>query len=281
MNPIQDLTWRNLNALRKYPFSDSSAMFFKGGALPSNWILDARIYANGQRSAVVPTRIGRLIRASDSIFLVVMVGERELGAAEVRFGDIRDLIALTKDGVPAGCLVVDPDRSALLQSIPEGDYLLPAGVADFLPSCVEPLPARQVTSLAEASGKVLLSAEEGISLTKVDGSTIRIDISGDPHSGRYECVSEDGSPSEGNQALDLRGVFLEQLTVLHYVKNSQGQLAGPFASKLQGRSDGSVALVLKTPVYSDVTGEELRDLRPAFRITVEGGSVTFSMAGGS
>lgn len=278
---IQNLEWRNLNSLRKYPFTDGSSLFFDGGALPPGWILDARVYPRGQYQSEEPCRVGRLVRAYDSVTLELVTGSVTIGVAKVPLGGQDSLVTVFDGTVPAGCLVVDPSRTQFLQAVDEGEYELPAGSADLLPSCVEAMPYPQVTSLGGASGNLLLSASEGISLTRVDASTLRIDIVGDPHPTRYDCIQEAPS-SEGNQALDLQGTFLEQLTVVHYVKNSQGQLVGPFASRLQSRADGSIALVLKTQAMPDPlpAGTTALDFRPAFRITVEDNSLVFSMAGG-
>jgi hypothetical protein len=271
---IQDLGWRNINALRRYPFSDGSSMFFEAGAIPSAWILDARIYARGNYAATEVCRIGRLVKATDSISLVFYVGDAVLGTAVVRFGFFSsELITIMDGDIPAGCLVIDPYRTPLMQAIPDGDYSLAEGVADLLVSCVEPLPAQQVVSISEAAGNVRISAAEGISLVRQDATTVRIDVVGDPHSSRYGCTTP-----PGNTPLDLLGTFLERLTILHYVKTPNGDLVGPFASNLESRSDGSVALILKTPTPDAPTS---REVRPAFRITVEGNSITFSMAGGS
>jgi hypothetical protein len=278
---VQNLEWRNLNSLRRYPFTDGSSLFFNEGALPSSWILDARVYPRGQYRSEDPCRIGRLVRAYDSVTLQLVTGSTVVGTARIPLGGQDSLVTVLDGTIPAGCLVVDPSRTQFLQAIDEGEYELPAGSADLLPCCVEAMPYPQVTSLEGASGDVLLSASEGISLTRVDASTLRIDIVGDPHPTRYDCIQESPS-SEGNQALDLQGTFLEQLTVVHYVKNSQGQFVGPFASRLQCRSDGSIALVLKTRPTPDPlpAGATALDFRPAFRITVEDSSLVFSMAGG-
>jgi hypothetical protein len=278
---IQNLEWRNLNSLRRHPFTDGSSLFFDGGALPTGWILDARVYPRGQYQAEEPCRIGRLIRAYDAVVLELVTGSVVVGTARILLGGQDSLITVLAGAVPAGCLVVDPARTQFLQAIDEGEYELPPGTADFLSCCVEAMPYPQVTSLGGASGDVLLSASEGISLTRVDSSTLRVDIVGDPHPTRYDCIQEEPS-SEGNQALDLQGTFLQQLTVVHYVKNAQGQLVGPFASRLQSRPDGSIALVLRTQGMPDPlpAGTTALDFRPAFRITVEDNSLVFSMAGG-
>jgi hypothetical protein len=272
---IQDLGWRNINALRRYPFSDGSSMFFEAGAIPSAWILDARIYARGNYGSSGVCRIGRLIKDVSSISLVFYSGDAALGTAVISFDPFfSDALVTIMDGdIPAGCLVIDSSRTALLQAIPAGDYALAEGVADLVPSCIEPLPARQVVSISKAAGDVRISAAEGISLVRQDASTVRVDIIGDPHSARYGCTT-----APGNTPLDLLGTFLERLTVLHYVKTPNGDFVGPYASNLESRSDGSIALILKTP---QAEGPVTREVRPAFRITVDGSSITFSMAGGS
>ena len=121
-----------------------------------------------------------------------------------------------------------------------------------------------------------LTGNEGIKVERLNGTTIKISILGDPHFTRYECVVDPASaPAE---VLDLNGVFLKNLTIVHYVKSAAGALLGPFVSKLKQKPDGSVVLALKTKEFE--VGSSEPDMRPAFRITTEGNSLIFSMAGG-
>ena len=280
MDNLNYLPWRNLNSERNYPFTDSSTLLLPDAVLPQSWILDARIYAAGNYMEQGCPYISRLVRSAASVALQVSsFSGNILGEALVLFGDEVSedgVFPLLKDERVAGCLVLDTDKSYLMQSLDEGEYLLDSSVASFLPCVCEYLPGPQVTSLNGLSGNLILTGGEGIKVDKLDSSTIKISIVGDPHFNRYNCV--EGSNDDANDALDLNGVFLNNLTVVHYVKGSTGQMLGPVISRLKKKPDGSVVLALKTPFFDPA--QDTRDLRPAFRISVQGSSITFSMAGG-
>lgn len=277
MNPIPHLEWRNLNANRNYPFLDSSSLTFDGGFIPQSWIVDARIYARGNYSEAQPCYISKLVRTNTMVALEVSSSSGSLlGEAVIKFGETKDVISVFNGSILAGCLVIDPARSSLLQSVDEGEYVITASTATFLPATCEYLPETQVQSINDKSSNVTLTGNEGIKVERLNPNTIKISILGDPHFTRYECVVDPTSaPAE---VLDLNGVFLKNLTIVHYVKAASGQLVGPFASKLKQKPDGSVVLSLKTKDFE--AGSSGPDMRPAFRITTEGNSLIFSMAGG-
>lgn len=277
MNPIPHLEWRNLNSNRNYPFMDSSSLIFDGGFIPQSWIVDARIYARGNYSEGQPCYISKMVRTNTLVALEVSASSGfVLGEAVIKFGETKDIISIFDGSVLAGCLVIDPARSSLLQSVDEGEYSLTADSATFLPAVCEYLPETQVQSINSKSANVMLTGNEGIKVESLNGTTIKISILGDPHFTRYECVvNADSAPAE---VLDLNGVFLKNLTIVHYVKSAAGALLGPFVSKLKQKPDGSVVLALKTKEFE--AGSSEPDMRPAFRITTEGNSLIFSMAGG-
>jgi len=276
MNPIPHLEWRNLNSNRNYPFMDNSSLVFDGGFIPQSWIVDARIYARGNYSEDQPCYISKLIRTNTFVALEVSTSSGFIiGEAIIKFGETKDIISIFNGSILAGCLVIDPARSSLLQSIDEGEYTLTAASATFLPIVCEYLPERQVQSINGKSANVVLTGNEGVKVERLDSATIKISILGDPHFTRYECVVDPNSaPAE---VLDLNGIFLKKLTIIHYIKNSSGTLTGPHKSTLIKKPDGSVVLALKTNV---APGPPQPDERPAFRITTEDNSLIFSMAGG-
>jgi hypothetical protein len=278
MNPINHLEWRNLNAGRNYPFLDGSSLIYDGGFIPQSWIVDARIYARGNYSESQPCYISKLTRTNVLVALEVSSSSGfVLGEAIIKFSENRDTISIFDGEILTGCLVIDPLRSLLLQSIDEGEYDLTPTTATFLPAVCEYLPETQVQSINGKTANVTLTGNEGIKVERIDSSTIKISVLGDPHFIRYGCVVDsDSAPAD---VLDLNSVFLKNLTIVHYVKNTVGQMVGPYASKLKKRPDGSVVLALKTKKFQ--TGDPtVADMRPAFRITAEGNSLIFSMAGG-
>lgn len=276
MNPIPYLEWSALNANRNYPFLDSSTLSFSSGFLPQSWIIDARVYVRGNYRVEEPCHISKVTRTDAMVALQLSTASGDvLGEAKMEFGSSDSTIPVfDSQGVLGGCLVVDPAKSFLLQSIDEGEYQLTSEVATFLPAVCEYLPKNQVQSLNDKSGKVTITGNEGIKVERLDSSTIKISILGDPHFTRYDCVDSDYAQFE---VLDLNGIFLKNITLVHYIKTLSGSLTGPFATRLKQKADGSVVLSLKTPTFN--AQEDTRDLRPAFRITTEGNSITFSMAG--
>lgn len=279
MNNIEYLEWHDLNASRNYPFTDSSTLTFNGKFLPQSWIVDARIYIRGNYMETQACYISKLVRSEDRVSLQVSSYSGVLlGEAQISFNNNNnnETIALM-DGVRvAGCLVFDLAKNGLIEAIEEGEYVFNASVASFLPSVCEYLPANQVQSMNDKSGHLTLSGNEGIRVDRLDSSTIKISIVGDPHFTRHNCV--DGVNQDASAALNLNGMFLKSLTIVHYVKNSQGQLIGPVVSRLKQKADGSVVLALKTKDFDPAL--DTRELRPAFRITSQGNTLTFSMAGG-
>jgi hypothetical protein len=280
MDKLRNLDWRNINSQRNYPFMDSATLTFSGGFIPQDWILDARVYARNLYQQASTPYVGTLVRTSTSVALRINSGSGELlGETVVPFTDPgtsqKSLFSVMDGDVVAGCVVIDPDKTYLLQSLDEGEYLLEPSVASFVPSVSEYLPGSQVQSLNGRSGAVTITGMEGIRVDKIDDSTIKISVVGDPHFNRYNCV--EGVNDDANDALDLNGTFLSNLSIVHYYKIPSGQLVGPVVSRLKRKPDGSVVLSLKTTAFDP--SQDTRDLRPAFRISVSGSTITFSMAG--
>jgi hypothetical protein len=279
MDPLSKLEWRNLNAGRNYPFMDGASLFVDNVFIPQSWILDARIYARGNYAQKSTCYVSKMVRSAEVVALQIKTGGGLLlGEAKVFFVDsTTDLIPIYDGTVVAGCLVIDPARNSLLQAFAEGEYEFTADIAPFLPSVCEYLPADQVQSINNFAGDVTITGNDGIQVIRRDANTIQINIVGDPHFNRYNCVTGDDQAS--TNALDLNGIFLKNVHVVHYLKNSLNQLVGPVVSKLKKKNDGSIALVLKSAAFEAAV--DTRDLRPAFRITADKNTLTFSMAGAS
>lgn len=281
MNSLESLHWRHLNSIRNYPFTDSSSLTLPNGFIPQGWIVDARVYARNCYKPDDSAYIGRIVRDPSFIVLTFYSGQGELlGEAKVEFTSSATFIPILLNGVSAGCLVVDPSFNSTIQSIEEGEQLLEPQVARLVPSVCEYLPGPQVQSINDVAGTVLLRANEGIRATRVDDSTIRIDIVGDPHFERYGCP--EGANDAANDALDLKSRFLENLQILHYLRLPSGNIAGPVLSTLKRKKDGSIVLALESPTYAAANDAiSFREARPAFRISTEGNTITFSLAGAS
>ena len=78
MDSIRNLTWRNINASRNYPFSDSSTLSFDEGFLPQDWIVDGRVYARNQYLEQACPYVSKLTRTSAQVALQVSSGSGQL-----------------------------------------------------------------------------------------------------------------------------------------------------------------------------------------------------------
>ena len=271
------LGWEDLNRIRNYPFTDDSTLVFTGGFLPQRLILDARIYIRGNYQEPLPAYISKIVKNDESVVLTisngsgVVLGSTSLTSTSLLFDTVQCTV-LAEDGIVAGCLIIDSNSLSSLYSFESGEYELDKTTATFVVSCCEYLPGEQVQSINGLSNKINITAYEGIEFTPGPSpNTITISVVGDPHFNRYGCPFDDDAsvPQE-----ILTSVFLEQLRVVHYVKNIQGNLVGPFVSKLTKKLDGSIVLALYTN-----PGAVALEARPAFRITTTDNTITFSLAG--
>lgn len=276
------LPWNDLNRIRNYPFTDNSTLAFSGGFLPQQLILDARIYIRGNYQQTLPPYISKLVKNDEYVELTISNGSGDIiGVATLASSSSTGIpdLATTKmytiisaDLVPAGCLIINVVTLSSLYSFESGEYDLDPTTATFLVSCCEYLPGDQVQSINDLSGAVTLTAYEGVELTRIEPNTIKISIVGDPHFNRYDCVT--GTNTTATTVLELGALFMKQLKVVHYVKNSAGVLVGPYLSKLTKKPDGSIVLALSTSESATAL-----EARPAFRITTSGNTITFSLAG--
>ena len=303
MNSLNTLDWRNKNAQRNYPFVDTADLSLGAiGFLPQDLIIDARIYLNGTYAATSTPYVSRIVVTDIGVTIEVSCSAVVTGTAYIDFsfvpvtnilrpthpyysvgydggsyntylniyGSNHTLIEIKAGTKSVGSLVVSLGSLTLIQSLGQTDLSIAPGKLSFVPSVCEYLPGPQVTSLNTLTGAVKLRGESGIEVHYLAPDVIRIDIVGDPHFNRYDCTGE---------ALDgLLTPFLERIGVLHYVKNAAGNLVGPYKSILKvrhdaARADGSIDLALVTASNLEL------EFRPAFRLTVQGNSLTFSLAG--
>lgn len=280
MNSLNSLEWRDLNAVRNYPFTDASSLTLANGFIPQTWILDARIYSNKSYEAAQTPYISKIIRDDLAISLVISSASgQEIGEAKVRLSQSDDSVPIVdSQGFVNGCVVIDPAGTALAQTLPEGETILQPSVARFVPQVCQYLPGPQVQTINAKYGDFTMRADAGIKLTALDSSTIKVDIVGDPHFNRYNCPQ--GQNDQTDDIIDLSSRFLKRLRVLHYVKSpSNGELVGPYKSSLTRKKDGSILLSLSTPLSSGTNPVQIREARPAFRIQVLENTITLSLAG--
>lgn len=297
MNSLIGLEWRDKNLQRNYPFADSANLSLgAAGFLPSDLIVDARIYLRGTYRAETTPYLGKIETRPDKALLFIYMDGSELGVVDLPWallntelaGSFPDSVNQTADvnlatltiknkNIVNGVLVINKDSMAMLQALAQGAYTLSSSQLPFLPFVCEYMPGPQVTSANELIDSIILRGETGVKVERINSTDIKISIVGDPHFNRYDCLP-------GNDGFDLfqnqLPIFLNQLSVLHYVKNESGDLVGPYKSTLKinhggslPRADGSIDFHLVS-----ATGQP-REFRPAFRLTARDNSLIFSMAG--
>lgn len=297
MNSLIGLEWRDKNLQRNYPFVDSVNLSLgSAGFVPTDLIVDARIYLRGAYKANTTPYLGKIETRPDGALLFIYIDGVDLGVVSIPWalvntefaGSFPDSVNQTADvnlatlsiknnNIVNGVLVVNKDALAMLQAFAQGTYTFTSDQLSFLPFVCEYMPGPQVTSANALIDSITLRGETGVKVERINSTDIKISIVGDPHFNRYDCLP-------GNEGFDLfqnqLPIFLNQLSVLHYVKNESGELIGPYQSTLKInhgnnllRADGSIDFHLVTS-----TGQP-REFRPAFRLTARDNSLIFSMAG--
>lgn len=297
MNSLIGLEWRDRNTQRNYPFVDSAEFSIgSAGFFPSDLIIDARIYVRGTYKPATLPYLGKIDIQIDRALLYIYSETSELGVVDIPWtvtpdeatGAFPDFDAATvdlkliarsivKNNLSNGVLVINANGIPILQSLAQSTYSLNSNRLSFLPFVCEYLPGPQLTSANGLVGPVILRGETGVRVEAVSPTDIKISIVGDPHFTRNNCL-----PDQSNSDLleNSLPTFLDQLTVLHYVKNEAGEFIGPYRSKLKinhggesPRADGSIDFHLVS-----ATGLP-REFRPAFRLIVKDNTLIFSMAG--
>lgn len=289
MKYLVGLEWTNKNSQRNYPFTDSSTMIVGDyGFIPNDLIVDARIYLRGTYKALTTPHVGQISLELDKAIFHIMLGESELGqveipwniAANIQYTPVADTklasFSIFNAGIPTGMMVINVTMLHILQSLGQGSYTLGSEVLQFLPFVCEYLPGPQITSVNGLTGPVTLRGETGIQVKQLPSSDNEIEISivGDPHFTRYNCLP--GASDIADALINLRSNFLEELVIVHYLNANS---SNPSISKLKTRidsgprQDGSIDFHSESP--------PLQNGRRAFRITVNGNTINFSMAGGN
>lgn len=184
--------FRDENALSKYPFSDTSDLTSTAGlALTNDIFVDAVLYPIGGHPQLAITKIV----ISLQIVTITLGDPITANLAEATFSlqDIQEIIAFSDQySRPAGILLADTTKLALLQSWPAGEYTFLKGTADFVASCCIPQPAVGVRGLTLETGElftgdVYLIGEGGVILRETSPGVIRVDVVGDPLFVRRTC----------------------------------------------------------------------------------------------
>lgn len=222
--PMLHTEWRNNNERINYPFADHATLTNSAGAaVDRDLFSDARLYPIG---GTVGLYLGKIsVSESEVTFHIYdLTGELATGGfdldsppAEVALYDVY--------GRPAGILVSDAERLGALNGIyGEGEVEFEQDQTEFAASVAVPLPDPGVRGILLDDGNVLsgdiwLVGEDGIVL-RMDGSSIRVDVIGDPYVQDKDCEDE-GSP-------------LPQLCGLKSINQIAPNAAGDFKLRVGG-----------------------------------------------
>lgn len=190
--------WRNENLDSKYPFADSATLISRDKiSIPADTFLDASVYpiGGGARAYISSLEIGNRLAT-------IWVGDAtNTTRASGSFDPLAppELVALIDTyGRPAGMFVADPLRLAAAQAWPTGTHVFDIGATEFAASCTISTPEVGVRGLIAAQGNLLtgdawLIGENGVAVTldPDDGTSIRVDVVGDPLFSRRLCYPLD------------------------------------------------------------------------------------------
>lgn len=197
--------WRKQNGTTQYPFSTAATLVNRDGArLLEGTFLDAILYPIG---GTVGLHLSRIVLDHESV--TIYIGNL---ATPLLCSGSFDIIAPPDSlklsdtaGRPAGLLVSESIRFAVLQSLGIGTHDFLPEQTEFCASCCVPTPEIGVRGIVLDNGDVLVGdvwivGSDGVVVRYEDGSepaacgvplanlpTIRIDIVGDPLYRRRLC----------------------------------------------------------------------------------------------
>lgn len=184
--------FRDENAASNYPFTDTAELTSTDGfTIASDIFVDAVLYPIGGHPQLSITKIA----ISLQIVTITLGDPITANLAEATFSlqDLQEVIPFVDSyGRPAGMLLADTVKLALLQSWPAGEHTFLKGTAEFVASCCIPQPAVGVRGLTLETGElftgdVYLVGEGGVILREVSPGVIRVDVVGDPLFVRRTC----------------------------------------------------------------------------------------------
>jgi hypothetical protein len=193
--------WRDDNAQRRYPFSDTATLEGATLTLAPSLFIDGRLYPIGGNATLYLNRISRA--GSTITFAVQAVGTDELATGEI---DVTDIPATGEIpfydvyGRPAGMLLSTEEALNSFSGLNTGDYEFFAEQTPFAAAVVVAQPDLGLRGVALESGEVLagdvwLVGEDGVILRRDEDGSLRIDIIGDPFAARATCEDEEpGDP---------------------------------------------------------------------------------------
>lgn len=203
MTQVSHPEWRDQNESTTYPFSDAATLTdVEGNVLPTGTFIDAALYPVGGTGVLYLSSISV---AQD--VATIWIGDtttEQLCYGEVNLVDPDDMVLLYDVyGRPAGVLVSETLRLAVLQGWTQGVHSFDRDATEFSPRVCFPRPEIGVRGIllddgSLMTGDVWLVGDDGVVLrtedvTVGDGCTedtvsvVRVDIVGDPLYKRRLC----------------------------------------------------------------------------------------------
>lgn len=175
-----------------YPFCDAASLTAASGVrIDPAALVDAAVYSPDAQARLGITRIETTTTGGATVW-IGDAADALRAAAVINLDNIPGEVAvLDRLGRQAGLLVLDAGLVAAWRGWPVAAHAFPIGAAEFVPSCVVPMPGGGVRAL-EARGDLMtddawIIGERGIVVRPDGDGRIRIDIVGDPLFVRRLC----------------------------------------------------------------------------------------------
>jgi len=175
-----------------YPFADTASRTTTAGTatIAKGSFLDATLYPVGSTA-----RLGIMEITVTATLITLWIGDSAIPhRCYAAFDPLQppDILAVVDTySRPAGMLVSESLRLAQFATWDTGSHVFDEGAAEFVASCVIPMPAIGVTGLRVGDGEVLtgdvwIIGERGV-VVRLEDSKIRVDVVGDPLFVRKLC----------------------------------------------------------------------------------------------
>jgi hypothetical protein len=208
MPNVRHPDWRDAHSDAKYPFEDRATLVnADGDLLFEGLLIDASFYAVGAQAGGYISKVE--IKATTVILTVGDSGDIDRASVEFdRFSPPAELRFTDAANRPAGVLISEPTRLAVLSALSLGDHEFQPYQTGFVARVWTPVPAEGVTGYELDDGSVLagdvwLVGDDGVVLTcesvtvedecgtTKDVTNIRVDVVGDPLHRRALCTATD------------------------------------------------------------------------------------------
>lgn len=205
MTSIRHQEWRDEFEATNYPFSDKALLVNQAGdTLLEGTFLDAHLYPIGGKEGIFLSQVNITFAT-----VTITIGDKynaSLASGSFKLTQPPSLVKLTDNyGRPAGVLVSEPTRLAVIQSWGIGLHTFDATQTEFVATCCMPTPEIGVRGIVLADGSlftgpVWILGDDGVVVSKeqitLPGqlnkpseivSVIRVDVVGDPLYRRRLC----------------------------------------------------------------------------------------------